>query len=721
MLTDYEIRGEYQQTYRYAHDFWTPFIKDAQVYTLGASGYTWSDQERIELVKAGREPIEFNIMRRPLQFYSGYLRDNINSVVYEPVLGSEQKAADQFTKVGDYVWDKGKGFPTFLDAADEGLKSGIALCGLYMDYSKDFINGDLGFFKRTYNSFYLDPLFESIDLSDCSFAITRDLVSRQNAKQLIPFIDPKIIDELQNSFRDDKFLSFHPQFTNFQNNRNIIAYDQYYRRIVVKRTFLVDVDTAFTRDITDLPAEEVRKLRMGLKRFEQLREQKEEMGIDEKEIPNVEIRTVDRNEVELNIMLNGHRVYTGNDKTGIKHTFPFVPLICYMEPSIWMPSQRIQGIASTQWFNQRQFNKRHMKIIDMMDSTISTGFKYLLGTIPDPQDMQQSGQNKLIGVDPENNPAGLGAVEQLQGGGANPALIQYQEVLDKMSLTLANINETMIGIDEKGNTEVSGKLAQVRLAQGLRGNRKVFDNIETAQMLLGGLVLHGIQLTYPPGKIERIIGEKPTDQFYTKEFEQYDAVIKQGPRTQSQKDAYYYELVTLKRDGIVDVPQAEIVRALHMSGLSDLEKAMQEQDKQKAQQSKKADQLMEMQIEDLNAKKEANLGLAQERKSRVISNLGLKDERESEAAQNVAQAALDRVKAMVEIAKLSEDRVMQVAQFIHQIEQDEANLREQQKAQVGQQAHEINSETEGSAESKTTQELSQPQNPQQQEQPQGMS
>jgi len=700
MLNDNEIRGEFQENYRYAHDFWNPFITDANVYTLAASGYTWSQEERKELIKAGREPLEFNIMRRPLQFYSGYLRDNINSVVYAPVEGSDQKTADQFTKLGYYIWDKGGGFPTFLDACDEGFKSGIALCGLQMDYSRDFINGDISFYKRTYNSFYLDPTFEKQDLTDCSFGITRDLISRTNAKQLLPFIDPIVIDDLQYSFRDDKFLSYHPQFTNFSSNRNIIAYDQYYKRITKKRTFLVDTETSFYRDITDLPDDEKDSLRMGIKRFDRMRDEADIMGIDEKEIPKVEIHTVDRPFVELNIMLNGHRVYVGPDKTGIDHTYPFVPIIAYMEPSIWMPSQRIQGIGATQYFNQRQFNKRHMKIVDMMDSTISTGFKYLIGSVPDPQDMQQSGQNKLIGVDPENAPAGLDSVQQLTGGGANPALIEYQKVLDDLSLTLANINESALGTDEKGNTQISGRLAEVRIAQGLRGNRKIFDQVETSQQLLGGLVLKAIQHNMPPGKIERIIGEKPTEQFYSKEFEQYDAVIKEGVRSQSQKDAYYYELINLKKEGIVDVPQAEIVRALQMAGLSDLEAAMQKQDEQIAEQAKQQQEMQQMQIESLNAKKEADLGLAQERKARVISDLALKDERESEAQQNIAQAALDRARAIGEIAKLKEDRILQVLQFVNQLEQQEAVGREAQKSQVGEQAHAINSETEGSSEDK---------------------
>ena len=672
MLNDNEIRGEFMENYRYAHDYWAPFNKDAQVYTLAASGYTWSDDERKALIKEGREPLELNIMRRPLQFFSGYLRDNINQIIYSPVEGSDQKTADQFTKLSYYIWDKGQGYPVFLDSCDEAFKSGISLCGIQMDYSKDFINGDIKFFKRTYNSFYLDPTFESIDLSDCAFAITRDLIDKQYAKQLIPFIDPKEIDDLSVGYRDDKFMQYHPEFTTFSRNRNLIAYDQYYKRVTRKRTFLVDMKSAFYRDITDLESEEISKLKIGIRRFKEMRENAEELQIDPDDVPEVEIRTVDRGFVELNIMLNGQRMYCGDDKTGINQTYPFVPNICYMEPSIWMPSQRIQGIASCNWSAQRQFNKRHMKIIDMMDSDIATGFKYLIGSVPDPQDLQQSGQNKIIGVDPEHAPQGLDSVQELQGGGANPALIQYQQVLDELTLTLSNVTESALGIDEKGNTQISGRLAQVRIAQGLRGNRKIFDNVETSQQVLGGLVLQCIQKNYPPGKVERILAERPTEQFYENEFEQYDAVIKEGVRSRSQKDAYYYELVNLKKDGVVDVPQSEIVRALSMAGLSDLEKAIEAQDKMRAEQQAKVDEQERMALELANSQKIANLSLSKEREARMLADIGLAEERHSEAASNMADAVLARSKAIVEISSLQEDRILKVLTFLNTLQEQEA-------------------------------------------------
>lgn len=708
MLGQNEIWSEFQENYRYAHDYWSPFVSNAQVYTLAASGYTWSDNERKALTKEGREPLELNIMRRPLQFFSGYLRDNLPSIVIAPVEGSDQKTADQFTKLSYYTWDKGEGYSTFLDASDESFKSGISLCGIQMDYSRDFINGEISFYKRTFNQFYLDPTFERIDLQDCAFAITRDLLDRNLIKQLLPFVDPVEIDNIQNAFRDDKFLSYHPNFTTLSRNRNLMAYDQYYKRTTRKRKFLVDEESSFYRDITDLSSDELKQLKVGIGRLKSIRNDGEEMGVDSQELPpELDIQTVDRPYIELHIMLNGQEVYCGEDKTGITKTYPFVPIICYMEPSIWMPSQRLQGISSTLWSAQRQFNKRHMKIVDMMDSTISTGYKYMIGSVADPQDLQQSGQNKLIGIDPENAPAGMDSVQELQGGGSNPALIEYQQVLDQLTLTLANVNESVLGIDDKGNTQVSGRLAQVRVAQGLRSNRKIFDNVEQSQKILGGLVLTCIQNHYPPGKVKRIIAEEPTDQFYEKDFEQYDAVIKEGVRSQSQRDAYYYELLALKRDGIVDVPQSEIVRALQMAGLSDLEEAIAAQEEQMKQQAQLAQKAAQMEMEAMDAKKEADLGLAMERKSRVISNLSLKDERESEAQQNIAQAALDRAKTITEIAKMHDDRILQVLHFVNQLEQQEAAGREMQKDQVEDQAHRINTDTSGSAESDQVEQASQ--------------
>ena len=676
-----EISKECRENYDYANSYWSPYVEKTKICTLAASGYTWSDKERQMLSQDGREPIEFNIMRRPLEFFSGYLRDNINEIIYSPVEGSDQKTADQFSTLSYHIWDKGKGFTHFLNAADECFKSGIALCGIQMDYSKDFINGDISFFKREYNSFFLDPTFSQIDLQDCGFAITRDLLGKSQLKQLLPFLEDGLIDDLPASFKDSKFNSYTPQFAMYGRNKDIVCYDQYYRRTSRNRVYLVDLSTAFYKDISDVSPEKRKTLEFGLKRLKKMRRDFEEQGLDIREIPNFEIQNVERPFVELNIILNGECVYNGEDKTGVVETYPFAPLICYLEPSIWDSSQRLQGISASLWSLNRQFNKRHMKIIDMMDSDISTGYAYMIGSVPNPDDLRQKGQNKIIGIDPEGAPGGIeSALKELHGGGTNPAIIEYQRILDELSMTLANVTESSMGIDEKGNTQISGKLAQVRIAQGLRGNRKIFDNIEDAQQIIGGLILKSIQTQYPPEKVARILGEEPTEQFYEKNFENYDAVIKEGVRSKSQRDAYYYELVNLKREGIVDVPETAIVDALSMSGLSDLKESIEQRDQEKAKQQQLIEEQERVALELANSQKVANLSLSKEREARVLADIGLAQERSSEATSNLADAALARAKTMVELNALDEERMMKVYAFMEQLHGEEkANELEEEK------------------------------------------
>jgi len=689
MYTESDLKSEYLENGRFAKEFWSSFKRDAQVYTLAAAGYTWSEAERKALAVDGREPIEFNIMRRPLEFFSGYLRDNVNQVVYSPVEGSDQKTADQFTKLSYYVWDKGKGYPRFLSACDESIKSGMSLCGIQMDYSKDFVNGDVAFFKRTYNSFLLDPTFEETDLSDCGFGITTDFMNKDILPSLLPYISKKDLEELAFSYKDELFPEYHPQISSFNRNRTQVVYNQYYRRTTRKRKFLVDIDSGFYSDITDKESKEIRTLKNGIARFNDIRKNPDLYNFDLEDIPNVEIRDVERPYVELTVFLNGIPVYTGDDKTGVTEMYPFAPLICYIEPSIWMSTKRIQGLASCNYSLQRQFNKRHMKIQDMMDSDISTGYAYLIGAVKDPNDLLQTGQNKLVGIDPDNAPEGLNSIRELKGGGANPALIEYQNVLDQLSLTLSNVNESVLGTDDKGNTQVSGRLAQVRIAQGLKGNRKIFDNIEESQQVIGSIVLKAIQENYPKAKVKRILGEPPTAQFDNRTFEVYDAVIKEGVRSKSQKDAYYYELVDLKRSEVVNVPESAIIDALDMSGASDLKEHIERQEQQQQEQQQKIDEQERVALELANSQAEANLAMSAERRARVVSDLALSTERISESEENRAQAALAKAKTITEIEAMNEDRIMKVLQFVEMLESQEVGDREAIGQKVMSQAKDI--------------------------------
>lgn len=697
-MSDYrDIRAEFEESYRDAQSFWASFVTNANVYTNAAAGNIWSPDEIRELQKQGREPLSLNIMRRPLQFYSGYLRDNIHSVYVAPIEGSDQQTADDFTDLSLHVWNKGGGYRKFCDYADEAAKAGISLFGIYMDYTKDFINGDIKFFGRTYNSFYLDPTFEDPSLQDCSYAILRDIMSKEAVKALLPFVDQEVIDDIYTSFRDEKFPSYYPQFISQNRWRPIIAYDQFYKKEMVTKRYLINQDTGFGRPIDDLSREEYAELKERLAKMNDQRQEFELFGMDGSQIPRLKIEDRSVEEVKLHILLNGQHVFSGHDRTGIKDRYPFAPILCYLEPSIYDPAFRIQGIAATNYNVQREFNKRHMKINDIMDSVISTGFKYFIGAVPDPTDMQQSGQNRLIGVDPENAPEGLNSVQELRGGDAPQSLLEYQSILDKLSLHLANVNETLLGSDEGGNTQISGLLAQVRTGNGVRSSRKFFDNINKAQEIVGNLVIQAIQLNYPPAKVERILGRKPSPQFYNKEFEYYDCYLKQGVLTHSQRDAYYQELVNLKREGIVDVPQSEIIKSLPLTNKTEFLKAIEQMEQAQQEQQKQIQQQELLGMELANSQKEENLSLAEKRRGKIIQDfiiaLQKVEKMQTESDENRANAELDRARAEKELSQVSEERLMNAIRFYEEIKDRRRQEAEMEKQQTTDQALALAQET----------------------------
>lgn len=672
MPNERDITAEFKDNLKYAQEYWSPYVNLARATTKAAAGRSWTTQEMALLAEQHREPLEYNIIRNKIEFLSGYLRDNLKSVVIAPVEGSDQKTADQFTKVEYQIWDKDYGNEVFLNAADECIKSGICLAGVEMNYAKDFLNGDVTFFSRTFGSFYLDPTFENIDLRDCGFAMMRDIIKKDSVRSLMPTLNQKDIDEIGSvAFGTGQYDKYNSYLNYTIRQKDSCVYDRYYVRTTKNHRYMIDETTGYFKDVTGKSDSEIKDLKIGLERMSMIQRNAELYDLPVSEEHKIYFKTVERPYIELNVFINERLVYNGIDQTKITEMYPFAPVICFFEPSIWDSELRIQGQSQVLYLLNRDFNKRHVKIVDIIDRCASKGYKYLLGSIPDVTDLENTGQNVRIGVegDPEKNPAGLGALEEINGGDVPSSLLEYQDILNKLSLDLANINPSLMGMDEGGNTQISGRLAQTRIIQGLISNRKIFDNIEIAQKILGKVAMLAVQRNYPAGKIRRIINEEPTQQFYLEDFEQYDAVIKEAVRSQSQKDAYYYELVNLKREGIVNISEQDILKALSMTGLSDLEESIAQREQAQAQEEK---EVKDIEKTLMIAEAKQRFAMAKESEGRMQNDLAGSVEKLSQAAENKSQAVLDKAKTITEIASMNDDRILKVLEFIKSLNIDQS-------------------------------------------------
>jgi hypothetical protein len=259
--------------------------------------------------------------------------------------------------------------------------------------------------------------------------------------------------------------------------------------------------------------------------------------------------------------------------------------------------------------------------------------------------------------------------------------LEYQKVLDNLLPELAGVNQDMLGTSEGGNNLVSGALAQIRASNGLRSNRGVFDNMEYSQKKLAERVLEAIQKNYGPLKIERILNDQPTQQFYDQTFDKFDAQIVQTVKSQNQKQQFYVDLLNARQLGI-NIPDDLIIEAMPMQNKSELLERIQAMQQEQQQQQAKLAEQERIAMELANSQSVANLSLAAERKSRMVADIGLAAERSSEAAENRASAALDRAKTMTEIASLETDQLMKVLAFVNLLEKDERSLQQESENRI---------------------------------------
>jgi len=622
--------------YRAFGPFYSCALRDLRAY----AGSNWTNLEKSKLEKQNRMILELNKIRRVVNLYSGYERENRTQTVCAPVEGSDVQTADQFSNVMYYVYEKCNADYIISESFEHSLKTGLSIVGIYMDYSKDKVNGDIKMYWKPFNAIMLDPYFTKRDLSDCDQAASRDLLSKEAIKALLPNIDPSIIDNLPTGIRDNKYqyLGIYRQYNSTYISKFLCTYDQHWKRINKEQNYLVDMETGVTEEWNGTKEEE-----KALK--EQL-----------KDIPRLQFIKSFKRSVELNIIVSGQLLYSGPDPTGLD-TFPFVVNVLYHEPLIDTFALKIHGIVRSVVDAQRQYNRSHSQIIDIMESIINTGWIKKNGAVLDPAMLMQAGQGKQIVV---NEGYDVNAdVREIAPPNIPAGYLQYQDIMDKNILEIPGASDELLGLSSVGDSQVSGKLAEVRASNGLKGNRGIFDNLEQMKKYLGLIIMEAIQKNYSPGKIGRIIGEEPTEQFFSGQFEEYDCAIKQAVKTPTQREAYYYQLLQLVALG-APIPWPAIMEAAPLQGSTKIRELMQQQqEQQQAASEQEQEDLKVQRMLDMASVNQSN-ALAEERRARVLADIGLAKERESEVVQNHAKAFLDNAKTVAQIEDIPHKRMIDV-------------------------------------------------------------
>lgn len=599
-----------------------------------------------------RRQFNFNRIRRVINMISGYQRRNRKSTIITPIENGDEVTADQFTKIMMWLHQQEGVLETISNSFHGSLVTGMNLLQVWVDYRNDPISGNIRVDNCAYNSFLIDPFFRKADLSDCNAIWKRSFLNKREILSLLPDKEEEIMGLVANDQRDGKF-QFLPESYNY-GLKNLLSYDEFYYRDYRTQVMLVDTKTG--ESIEWKGSDE------ALKDFLYLYPQ---VTTVKSEIPTV----------NLAIVVQGKVMHDGPNPLGID-CYPFVPVFAYYNPQVPYYPWRIQGVVRGLRDAQYLYNRRKVIELDILESQINSGFKYKENALVNPKDIFLTGQGRGLALKDE---AQMTDVEQIMPPQIPPSMFQLSESLSREIQEISGVNEELLGsaVDDK-----AGILAMIRQSGGLTTLQTLFDNLDYAQKQLGKIVLQLIQNNFTPGKVERIIKEKPTEQFYNKMFGVYDATVEEGLNTTTQRQMALAQLLQFRTDIGMPIPYDRFLDLVSIQDKKGLIESIKQQEQQQAQMAQAQMQMqqaqMEAQIKMSNARATADEGLGVERLSRVQENQSLAIERQANAEKERDQGILNAVKAIKELEGIDLANIERALQLMAMIKQN--NMQNEQNA-----------------------------------------
>lgn len=599
----------------------------------------------------------FNRTRRVVNMITGYQRQHRKSTMCEPVHPEAQANSDQYTKLLYHVNNQARILETLSESFEGAVIGGMNLLALYLDYTRDPINGDIKIDNIGYAGYLIDPYFRKMDLSDCQSIWTRKYISRHQAASLLPGREDEIKGLAGWGNRDGKFQYLPESYAYGQ--QDLLIYDEFWYLTTRKQKLIVDTETG--ESIEWKGEDDDLEYFLGM--------------YPESTTINQEVPTV-----SLAIVVQGKVFYHGPNPLGVDN-YPFVPVWAYYHPEIAYYPWRIQGVVRGIRDAQYLYNRRRIIELDMLESQITSGFKYKENALVNPKDVFLQGQGRGLALKAE---AQMTDVEQILPPQIPPSMIQLSELLGQEISQISGVNEELLGASQD---DKAGILSLLRQGAGLTTLQVLFDQLDQSQKMLGNLCIDIIQANWTPGKVGRIIGEEPAKEFYNRAFLKYDAIVEEAPLTSTQKQLALQQALYLREIG-VPIPTSYLIKNMNIPDKNELIEQIEAQEKQEQDQQQLMNQIQMQQMQvDSETKlsySEAQHALASERMNKTKLDAALSAERMQRADEDRTGALLNLIKAAQEIKNLDLDHLTKALQI------EQAMINPEVSAQMSQAKAAIN-------------------------------
>jgi hypothetical protein len=174
---------------------------------------------------------------------------------------------------------------------------------------------------------------------------------------------------------------------------------------------------------------------------------------------------------------------------------------------------------------------------------------------------------------------------------------------------------------------------------------------------------------FTPEKVQRLIKEEPTPEFYNGTFLDYDVDIVEALMTDTQKQQAFMQAWTMKMGG-TNVPDEML---WELSPFPIQKKFMQQiqAQQEQAQQATQAEQEDKERVNKLlEAKAFTDISLGEERLSRIKYDAALSEERLAAAQEERSRSVLNDIKAAKEIDGMHLDHAEKLLSIIRGVEEE---------------------------------------------------
>ena len=419
----------------------------------------------------------------------------------------------------------------------------------------------------------------------------------------------------------DKF-TFMPEYTHAGLSYKLYPVDTIFVRSSREAIIVTDLNTGESIEFVGERGENAYKL---IKQFPS-----EMVSIEKKTV-----RTIIKYTFVSNVLLKEEERPDGLDD------FPVVPIMAYFDPNTIRHSAKFKSIVSDMRDPQYFYNRVKLSNLAELEAQ-QQGLKVKEGSLVEPDAAARKGYGQILVVKNSNS---LDDVQTMSKVPPHPVNLEFAETLKKDTLESGGATEELMGlsVDDK-----SGILTMLKQNAGLTRNQKLLDNLDAAQARCGEIKMKLVQENWTPEKVQNVVGEQPTPEFFNKLFAKYNIKSVLGVETDTQQQLEAQQLVEARDRLGIPISSKRILQKLQIQSKDEIIQEVEQQEAQQMQQEQAKAQVEMSHLQaDIETKKSfsaAEVGKAQERIAKAQQS-----QVETEVAK--VEAHDEHIKSLLEIAE----------------------------------------------------------------------